>query len=430
MSRNYYLNHYAPATSSPLPSPTPSPQIQLIQNVPTILHSPYQYQFEILNTMDFFNKFAVYYKDEGGKKNCIEIKLKVFGFQNEIVKTDVSQLLVLELYYYSEKSPGTPQFRVGQQNMNIISSKYDSETHITTIRLQITEVSAKKHNNQPFSILISSSNHQIHPLCCGRIDVKSKKAKNADQRKRKRDETEPTPPVSGNFSVRQQLNCNPVNESELLISLGERDVWIQNAKRAFQRLLWKVVGQEKYLEKDLNGKIVENFRPTYHISENPNEVIHELLRTCPSPIPKISASRDRIQDQPSSQIIETSSSSSSFPKLLSLSSLSTPIHLLYRENSTISSPSTSDSHTTDLWSSSISDPNPGSRYPQDIDMDSDKNSEHINMSDPLFDDLVLFSDANSPQNSLSSLLLDRLEDRKIEIDLNECLSECCFGDIW
>lgn len=115
---------------------------------------------------------SLWYKDQGGKENCIDLPVSLYDSNNNLVKT---RRVPLKLTMYYESGVVVPR----QEFLKIMSQTSIGETGEVKIRVRIEEVS-RGHQKQNFVIHISPDttryplNNDISPVDSTPIDVMSK----------------------------------------------------------------------------------------------------------------------------------------------------------------------------------------------------------------------------------------------------------------
>jgi hypothetical protein len=274
---------------------------------------------------------SLWYKDKGGKQNCIEIVVKLSDERGQAVRRSIP--LKLQLCY----STGEVVTRANILEISRDSKLLINEDGFATLRVRINEVSMR-HDGRTFSFCISPdtlkdpSSADVSPISCSHVEVRSKIT--IPKNKRSLEEMEdsssssplplPLPPsthaqsASGFGSQHPRPNSNPqphmdrppqhnhlacgddageespskkkrtVRFSETSSSVcamgsrvspaltGDLVQWTMSALETLNRIKWTETGREKVIERTCEGSSVEMSRPVFAIS-NPNDLIEELL---------------------------------------------------------------------------------------------------------------------------------------------------------
>ena len=115
---------------------------------------------------------SLWYKDQGGKENCIELPLSLYDSNNNIVKT---RRVPLKLVMHYESGLVVPR----QEFLKILSPTSIGETGEVKLRVRIEEVS-RGHQKQNFVIRVLPDtvkyplNNDISPIDSTPVDVMSK----------------------------------------------------------------------------------------------------------------------------------------------------------------------------------------------------------------------------------------------------------------
>lgn len=273
---------------------------------------------------------ALWFKDKGGKQNCIEIVVKLSDEKGQAVRRQIP--LKVQLCY-------APSGEVVNRQ-NILEISRDSKLQINedgfaTLRVRINEVSMR-HDGKSFSFSISPdtlkdpNSADVAPLTCSHVEVRSKIT--IPKNKRGIDEvggdhhyqhqgmlpsTTPQPPVlpphpsytsnSAPFPhIIDNTQYSQVNEEESplkkkrTVRFTEEELpsastsasttnsnpnvqltddliqWSQTVMETLNRMKWTETGREKVTERSVEGVSVEVSRPVFAIS-NPNDLIEELM---------------------------------------------------------------------------------------------------------------------------------------------------------
>jgi hypothetical protein len=253
---------------------------------------------------------SLWFKDVGGKQNCIEIVVKLIDDQNKPVHRSIP--LKLQLCYANGEL-------VSRQNILDISK--DSRLQIndidgsTTLRVRITEVSMR-HDGRNFSFCISPdtlkdpNSADVSPVNCSQVEVRSKVT--IPKNKRGFEETlNPLPPSTPLLSPtapshapplsylhhtthQQQDELDSPSKKKRSVHFGEEipthptalpstagltgDLiqWTMSALETLNHIKWIETGREKIIERTSEGSVVEISRPVFTIS-NPNDLIEQLF---------------------------------------------------------------------------------------------------------------------------------------------------------
>jgi hypothetical protein len=260
---------------------------------------------------------SLWYKDKGGKQNCIEIVVKLSDEKGLAVRRPIP--LKLQLCYSTGEI-------VNRQNILEISR--DSRLQINedgfaTLRVRINEVSMR-HDGRTFSFCVSPdimkdpNSADISPITCSHVEVRSKKTlpkkrdaeemENAtpssssrnlfppsaspiyphnlnihrcpqpNNRRSDDDEESPLKKKRISWSSASPLTSTPTSTSSTTTSELTDDLiqWTMSALETLKQIKWTETGHEKITERTCEGSSVEISRPVFSIS-NPNNLINELL---------------------------------------------------------------------------------------------------------------------------------------------------------
>eukprot|EP01035_Chromulina_nebulosa_P017369 gene17369-22917_t len=190
----------------------------------------------------------VWYKDEGGKDKCIEIRVSLRDSENRVVKDRKVPLKALLLYSNNQ--------RVLQQNILVISP--DSRAIVdenggALIKLRINEVS-NRHRGQLFQVQIcpdtttSPLTSDVSPAFCMPVDVKSKRNSNVKSKQtdnlnqsasKKQKTTANDPNIFRIDSYSNNVSQNPIVFSSIDQSLSQiqnNQISAVNADAPFRQL--------------------------------------------------------------------------------------------------------------------------------------------------------------------------------------------------
>jgi hypothetical protein len=255
---------------------------------------------------------SLWYKDIGGKQNCIEILVKLIDEQNKPVRRSIPLRLQL---CYSNGEVVTRQ--------NILEISKDSKLQINetdgfaTLRVRINEVSMR-HDGRNFSFCISPdtlkdpNSADVSPVSCSHVEVRSKIT--VPKNKRGFEETlnttsapiapslPPTPlpraPPSYSHTPPKTVDheLDSPSKKKRTVHFGEGAIapphptplssdagltgdliqWTMSALETLHHIKWVETGREKIFERTSEGAAVEISRPVFTIA-NPNELIEQLF---------------------------------------------------------------------------------------------------------------------------------------------------------
>ena len=243
----------------------------------------YRYRYRLIELNH--RKPFIWYKDQGGKNKCIELKLRLVDENNEIVTHSSFRLRIQLCFSNGELAD--------QKIMNILSPDSDFEikkgTGTSTIRVRIEEVSRKK--KRAFSFLISADHSDIAPTRTSPVQIRSKPSKTLNAKIETEtfnecyssSDTSPSSPEPSSSRNRKQVDTKDFglgNGKNMKICCNAHFQWMKRVNEVLQSLKWTKIGEEKQCELDEDKKMVERYLPIYSM-RNPNEDIEQLLRECP-----------------------------------------------------------------------------------------------------------------------------------------------------
>mmetsp|Transcript_11470 Transcript_11470/g.15797 ORF Transcript_11470/g.15797 Transcript_11470/m.15797 type:complete len:632 (+) Transcript_11470:95-1990(+) len=254
-----------------------------------------------LHIIEDNNAPYVWYKDEGGKDKCIELKVCLTDEHNNFVCCRTVPLRVMLAYESGQV--------VQQQHIMFLSpdskicvmgssqNEYDTtlnERSIGSVKIRINEVSIR-HQGQFFQVLVMPDTvndpnlFDIAPAASIPIEVKSKRNSIAQKKqsvnagseqvpafpsKRPKPmmEMEPQALAAQVLLDTSQLQLDDTQVTAAINSFKNILTWTGNVMKAFEFMQWVPIGQER----DQDGALVEPVRTLYQMT-NPNKIIEDIM---------------------------------------------------------------------------------------------------------------------------------------------------------